>query len=131
MYRVTLTCSSVARAAGIEWTARTILQVWTKTIGRVGTAGNVWHACIVGDKAGFGLDKLVDSSGTAAVARASGIGTTVENVLNGQIYFIPTLAAFRRCELGNLDAICQATECSMSPTGATILSVDGLFKSLQ
>jgi hypothetical protein len=83
MDRVTLSRGSIARAACIEWTARTIFQVWTKTVGRVGTAGNVWHACIVGDKAGFRFDKLVDTSGTTAVARAGGTGTAVENVLNG------------------------------------------------
>jgi hypothetical protein len=112
----------IAGATDIEGSARGI-QVGTKAVGGIVTASEVGHTGLVGNKAGFLENELVDPRGRAAVTRTSGLTGAIQNVLNGQVDFIAAEVVYgpRTVASGNANAIRQAAERAVGPTGAAVL----------
>lgn len=90
------------------------INVFAKAVGRVRRTGQVGLTGIVGDEPLF-LNKFIGASVTASMTRACRVSPTIENELNGEINFIARGVA------SNLDAIGQGRECTVRPTGTTVL----------
>ena len=101
-----------AGPAGVESRARRV-DVGTKAVGRVGRAGQVGLTGLVGNKA-VAVNHFVNARVRAAVARTGDAASAVENVLNAEIDRARGVA-------GDLDAICEGTEGTMSPAAAAVL----------
>lgn len=115
----------IASAADIDGRARSI-HMRTKAIGRVITARNVGHTGLVRNKTGFLLNVLVYTSCRSSVTRTSSLTSAIQNILNGQVYFIATkvgsVRGGRKVTLRDANPIGQTAERTVSPTRSTILN---------